>query len=200
MGCWQWFTGLWPGLSRLWHQGAWDALAVAGLFGMLVNVGIYLEWVIPQEVAWPVRWLAWSVVIVFWVFAQRRETRLQQRGFSGGDEQHERLLREAQKAYLQRQWADAERLVRRLLAEVPEDREARLLLIGILRRTGRRREALSELRRLAGVPGSQKWRWEMDKERTLLEGQFTPTMNIKEEDNRSSEDSELSTGVQRAAA
>lgn len=181
MAYWQWFVMGWPGLPRLWREGAFDALAVAGLFAVLVNAAIYVEWVVPHRVVWQVRWLLWSVVVVYWVVAQRWQWRCQRRGFDGGDSAYEGRLRQAQQAYLQGRWVEAENHLRQMLAEVAEDREARLLLASLLRRTGRRREALRELGRLLATPGRDKWQWEIAQERSLLERAPPPTMEHQED-------------------
>ena len=58
--------------------------------------------------------------------------------------------------------------MRGLLAENPRDLEAGLLLATLFRRTGRPREAETELNRLERYQGSEKWALEIGRERQLL--------------------------------
>ncbi|GIW93034.1 MAG: hypothetical protein KatS3mg110_1075 [Pirellulaceae bacterium] len=169
MRLWRALASIWPGGRRLVRDGAGDAFWLAGGFAMLVNAAIYLEWVAPDAFIPSVRVLAWICVGAYWVWAYQSDRARAEQGFIAGDDQHETTFRQAQKAYLQRDWSGAERLLRKLLANVADDLEARLLLVSVLRRAGRREEALRELRRVGRRPGSHRWQWELERERQLLE-------------------------------
>jgi uncharacterized protein HemY len=70
--------------------------------------------------------------------------------------------------YLKGNWFQAERLLRRRLEVEPRDLDARLTLGTLLRHTRRYAEAKRELDLLERLEGSQKWVWEIQKERELL--------------------------------
>jgi len=72
--------------------------------------------------------------------------------------------------YLQADWFESERALRRLLEENPRDLDAGLMLATLLRRTGRPGEAERELDRIERFDGSEKWELEIRRERELLDG------------------------------
>ncbi|MEN6407555.1 MAG: hypothetical protein ABFC77_13925 [Thermoguttaceae bacterium] len=70
--------------------------------------------------------------------------------------------------YLRGDYFQTEQTLERLLRRNPRDLDSRLMLAGVLRRTGRRVEALEQLDVLSTVEGSERWELEMRRERELL--------------------------------
>ena len=59
-------TYLWPGLPRLWFEGAWSGLALAFGFGLLVNFLLLASLVWVELIAPTVFGLAWLAAAVIW--------------------------------------------------------------------------------------------------------------------------------------
>ncbi|HEX3869144.1 MAG TPA: hypothetical protein VHV77_01780, partial [Pirellulales bacterium] len=136
----------WPGLPQVWRRGSLRALAVACLFGAFLNA-LVLGSFVWDEVASPrVLHVAWSVAIGFWVAAalfsaQKWPSVLE----APPPVSRQDLFPEALGQYLQGNWFGAEALCRRVLRLQDRDAEARLMLATVLRRTGRKVDALQEL-------------------------------------------------------
>ena len=159
----------WPGLPGLWYRGELRGLALALIFGVLLQAAIFTNLIWP-ELLHPASgvvvcfgaalfWL--SVVWGQWAQIPAAETR-----HAEADTEH--LFRSAQDEYLKGNWFQAETLWRRLLDTNAEDVEARLYLVSLYRRIGHSERALSELEWLESCPNSQKWHRELQNERWLL--------------------------------
>lgn len=82
--------------------------------------------------------------------------------------EHDALLCKAQAEYLSGHWHEAERILRPMLRENPEDLEARLLFATLLRRSERHEEAEKELDILEDQDDRGAWISELLAERRLL--------------------------------
>lgn len=85
------------------------------------------------------------------------------------------LFVESQRHYLAEDWIESERSLVTLLRIDRDDIEARLLLAGIMRRSGRERKAVRVLNRLARREDAAGWLFEIDRERELLNTDLATT-------------------------
>jgi len=159
---------LWPGLPSLWIRGELYALAIASLFGVVLNLALlatfyWTEWLSLGLVR--TMWLAitvascWSLVKSFILPLPINQFRPSQ--------ECDNLLRLAHVDYLRGQYLEAEASLHKILAAGHEDVEAALLLASVFRRTGRFRQALACLEKLERLDQSQKWFIEISKEKSL---------------------------------
>jgi len=171
MGRMPWATYLWPGLPLVWRDGRWGALAVAVGFAALVNLALMASLLWSELLATGVRNSVWMAVVIVWggsaVFSYRRDSRPSIRPESDPAVD---AYAEAVDRYLQADWFEAERALRRLLERDPRDLDSGLMLATLLRRTGRPAEAERELDRIERFDGSWKWELEIRRERALLRG------------------------------
>jgi len=171
MGKMPWATYLWPGLPLVWRDGRWGALAVAVGFAALVNLALMASLLWSELFAAEVRSSVWMAVVIIWwgsaVLSYRRDSRDSIRTESNSAQD---AYAEALDRYLQADWFESERALRRLLEENPRDLDAGLMLATLLRRTGRPGEAERELDRIDRFDGSEKWELEIRRERELLDG------------------------------
>ena len=169
MGRMPWVAYLWPGLPQMYRQGSWSALALAVGFAALVNLALAASLLWSELFAAGVRNAVWMAVVLLWggsaglAYWWDRRYPTPFRGSAAED-----AFPEALDHYLKGNWFEAEHVLRGLLAENPRDLEAGLLLATLFRRTGRPREAETELNRLERYQGSEKWALEIGRERQLL--------------------------------
>ncbi len=168
MRLWQALVSLWPGGLWLVQYGAASGFWLASGFAVLLNGAIYCQWIAPDNAAGPVRIPLWIALGAYWVWAKHWERRRWEQAIVLADEGADDLLRKAQRAFLKRDWSEAERLLRCVLAMMADDIEARLLLASVLRRAGRQAEAWRQLRRAEQTVGSTRWQWEIHREYQLL--------------------------------
>ena len=160
---------LWPALPQIWRRGSWNDLARAVAFGVLLNSTL-LASVIWVEL-WPEVWrrVAWAAVGAVWVVSALYSVYWEHRwGHPAGEDGGE-AFGQAVDEYLQGNWFEAERLLRRLLAGNPRDHDARLMLATLLRHSGCYPTAREELDCLSRYDGAEKWALEIARERELLD-------------------------------
>lgn len=75
----------------------------------------------------------------------------------------------AQTDYLAGNWFEAEAKLLQILHEFPRDAESQLLLVGVLRHTRRYRPALRRLAHLETLDSAIRWRYEITRERAIIE-------------------------------
>lgn len=163
-------TCLWPGLAELWWRGRLSALPLALAFmlafnGVLITRYIYPEWMSVGLVS-----MAFWVGLLVWGFAVVRGVRelpgiVAPRSVSDEPDR----FADAQIAYLNAQYDEAERLLGGVLAIEPRDPPALLLLAGVYRHTDRLESAellMAEVRRLEV---SDAWHLEVRSETRRLE-------------------------------
>jgi tetratricopeptide (TPR) repeat protein len=166
----------WPGLPALWLRGRWSGLGWALLFSAVLNTALLATFVWPE-------WLSWAMTTTLWIAAGslcilgywQSLTQLPKLLGTTSDPQAEQKLVDAQCAYLQGRYYEAEQALRRLLHLQPDDPEARLLLASVYRRTNRKKEALDALKRLAEAPRGGRWLFEASRLRSaILEMSYEP--------------------------
>jgi tetratricopeptide (TPR) repeat protein len=164
-------SSLWPGLPRLWNRGETYSLAIAILFGVLLNLAIlatfyWIEW-------WPsfLVYFAWCSLCL-WSISSWGLSFIIPHAYPRilTADACDRLLATAQADYLRGEYIEAEASLHKILSAGVEDIEAALLLAAIFRRTGRKRHAIDCLERLERLDGSRKWYAEIENERKLLAG------------------------------
>lgn len=83
----------------------------------------------------------------------------------------------AQIDYLRGNWFEAEAKLLQLTQQSPRDAEALLLLVGVLRRTGRVAPALRRLQQLELLESASCWQYEISQERMILEKLHQEALN-----------------------
>lgn len=159
----------WPGLLALWRFGRPGGLLTAVAFALLLNGAIVATLVVPDQVPHQVRYLLWSVVLFCWWWSSKSSQRMALRSPDQAIvERNQGLFLQAQAEYLKGHWFEAETPLRQILKNDPDDTDARLLLVGLLRRSARYDEARRQLKRLAKMPHARKWEAEIKRELALL--------------------------------
>lgn len=167
---------LWPGLASLWLRGSGQGLAIAAAFACLFNFALITTLVWPQLLSrglapWVVPTAAWVLVLWFWIVAARSTARFLVQEHARqipADEDTNCLLVQAQTEYLKGNLSQAESLLKKLLANIPGDCEARLLLATLCRRNSRLGEACEHLAELREQPQAQTWQMEIEAEQHLI--------------------------------
>jgi Tetratricopeptide repeat len=158
----RWAIYLWPGLADLWWRGAWSGLALAAAFALLVNLLIAstLIWgellgPNPGGTIWGGFVAAWLALLVVSI---RTSPAKDEAALGGAGD----LFPSALTEYLRGNWVEAELLARKLIARLPADVEATLLLAAVLRHTNRFDEARETLDTLTLWDRAAAWRMEID--------------------------------------
>jgi hypothetical protein len=158
----RWFTLVWPGLPQLWFAGSWAGLAMAAGFAAVLNLGIVTSRLWTELLSPESQTLIWLAAGGIWTASAALSARwvagLRMAGPSAVDED---LFNAAQNEYLKGNWYEAEAALNRLLDRNIVDVEARLMLASLLRRTGRRDEAATQLSRLSRTDGAERWHLEI---------------------------------------
>lgn len=139
---------------------------------MLVATFVWPAWLdtIVVRSLWGVAGLAW-VSTTAWNHV-RLSTLLQVT-----DDHGNQIFLAAQIDYLRGNWFEAEAKLLQLIQQSPRDAEALLLLVGVLRRTGRVAPALRRLQQLELLESASCWRHEIERERTTLEKLHQAALN-----------------------
>jgi len=172
----------WPGLPQLWQKGHVGGMVSALLFTMMLNLGLITHWIWPELLAEPWKAAIWPLVAVVWMPLVGWALWRRPGGPHAPSDRAVGLFVSAQGEYLRGNWTEAETLLRKLLRHNHDDVEARLLLTGIFRRSGRTEEARRQLRRLARLEAADAWRLEIDREL-----QWIDTRQRKAESNEQAE-------------
>ena len=161
---------LWPGFARAWYRGEIYSVCVAVLFAVCAQI----LW--AAHVHWPL-WLSagprgclLAAVIVASAYSLVQGLRQRQAIFgAAGPASLPRPADEAflaaQRAYLRGEYYEAEAALHTIFVAGHEDVEAALLLVGILRRTGRVSQAVDTLDRLCKLDAATRWAHEIRGER-----------------------------------
>ena len=166
----------WPGLARLWTKGHSSSLVVAIGFAVLLNLALVSTFLWPTSlgitfplVAWPTLLLIWTTSAVVTYRSIPDELAEVRHGRKNVEEVTDTLFNQAQREYLRGHWTDAEKLLKRRLHSKPRDIESRLLLATLLRHSRRLKEASEELDGLLKLDESIQWKFEISRERQLIE-------------------------------
>lgn len=167
----------WPGLAALWYRGNSRSLLAALFFCWVVCMALLATFVWPQ---WLNQWVVrsvWGILAVVW-FASFIKSHL---GFARligkPDNQSQSDFEQAQQQYLQGNWFETEAILLNLLDKFPRDAEALLLLVGVLRHTQRWQPALRRLDQLESLDTAANWRFEITRERHIVEKRFTESLS-----------------------
>ena len=183
----RWVSVAWPGLPQLWLRGDPVALVLAVAFAVLLNLALVTSLVWTELLDPFQRNVLWAVVGLVWTISAVVSLRWWQSRESPQPDAAEDLFRHSLNQYLQGNWLETERMLRRLLRRNGHDVDARLLLVGVMRRTKRFDEAHRQLDRLVASEGSDKWHTEIDREYELLERAEDSALETSELDNGNSQ-------------
>ena len=165
----RWTTYLWPGLPQLWTWGSWSGLAVALGMAALLDVLLLVSFGWSELIGPSLRNALWAGFGVFWIVAACWSARQCRRWAAAGNpDPGQDAFVAALDHYLKGDYFQAEQALEGLLRRNPRDLDARLMLATLLRRAGRRDEAVRQLDALARLEGADKWELEMRRERELL--------------------------------
>lgn len=164
----RWISLAWPGLPQLWLRGDPVALVLAVAFAVLLNLALVTSLVWTEILDPWHRNILWMVVGIVWLISAVVSARWWQSRESPQSDFVKDLFRHSLNQYLQGNWIEAERRLRRLLRKNSHDADARLLLVGVMRHTHRIDEAHRQLDRLVACEGAEKWQTEIDREYELL--------------------------------
>jgi hypothetical protein len=164
----------WPGWTKLWTEGDLRSLLLSLLFGILLNLWLAATW------TWPHWWTSqgwWSSLVAIAVSASAsailakdslRSRALHQTPAKSADQ----WLQDAQESYLQANYTEAEASLHRIFAAGHQDIEAMLLMISVLRRTGRIAQAQFCIDRLRLLERASPWLAELDHEQKKVRQQL----------------------------
>ena len=160
---------LWPGLPGAWFRGKVQHLLLSVLSAwlacfLLLATYLWPEWIGTGSlrILWGLFLLAWLVCAVWghWSFAQL---------VASTSSEYSAPLELAQQEYLRGSWFAAEARLLEILHAQPRDAEALLLLTSVLRQTRRWQPALRRLNQLQLLDGAARWRFEISREKQLIE-------------------------------
>lgn len=166
----------WPGLPSLWFRGNLSSLLVAIGFSVLFNLTLVASflwpWILGETfplVAWPLIFLVWTVSA--FVAFQRLPDLMAVPVSEKVAEQRppDTLFIQAQGEYLKGHWEEAVSLLHRQILHIPRDIESRLLLATLFRHVRDFDNAQIQLDEIEKFDESFEWRFEIDRERDLLD-------------------------------
>jgi tetratricopeptide (TPR) repeat protein len=161
----------WPGLPRLWVHGEVSAVALALGFGAVLNLLLVSNVLWPELIPASGRTLGWFLLAAWWLFSAIRAFCSLERLNTPTIADSRGLFIQAQGEYLKGHWFEAESLLQQLLRSTRRDLDAHLMLATLCRRTKRYDEAQARLDLMDQFDGAEKWRWEIEVERRLLQQQ-----------------------------
>ena len=164
----------WPGFEKLWLKGDFHSLMVSLLFSWVWVATCLATFVWPEWLATYLspNWLAKTTLIALWLALFGTSvacaigtflSTASSPGLSLAATQEN--LENAQELYLQANYFDAERLIRKNISGQPEDIESFLLWISILRRTRRIPQALELISNVAKLDAALPWMAELRSEK-----------------------------------
>ena len=163
----------WPGFQKLWLKGDFHSLLVALLFGWVLVFVCIATFVWPEWLGgfFSPEWFARCILGGLWfslIFASLRsavQTMLSFSGTEGSGAVRQANLENAQALYLQANYFEAERLIRKNMLGEVEDVESSLLWIAILRRTRRISQALDLISSVDKLDAAIPWLGELRAEK-----------------------------------
>lgn len=155
----------WPGLARLWSEGAWSGICLAIGFALLFNLCLICTFVWGDLIPNGYRVLLGAATSLYWMLGWVDSHRFlgNQSLVPVGQRQLDLFLA-ARGEYLRGEWEKSEELLSRILANDPRDVEARLMLATLMRHCGRIDEAREHLRRLQRLERAGYWNMEIERE------------------------------------
>ncbi|TWT74948.1 hypothetical protein [Allorhodopirellula solitaria] len=163
-------TCLWPGMAELWWRGRVSALPTAVAFAAVVNALLVAKFIYSDWLSGGLVMLACWVVAAAWVVLTVRSIRelpllLTPRRASAEPDP----FPQAQLAYLQADYAEAEKLLNETLAIEPRDPPALLLLSSIYRHSGRLHASQLLLAEVRKLEVAEQWELEFAAEQARLQ-------------------------------
>lgn len=164
----------WPGFQKLWLKGDFHSLLVSLLFSWVLVVAWLATFVWPE---WLVSffspdWLARLLLAALWLsivgaslFSAVGTIFSFSNNVCLGISARQQNLELAQELYLQANYFEAERLVRKNLSGETDDVESSLLWIAILRRTRRVSQALELISNIDKLDAALPWLSELRSEK-----------------------------------
>lgn len=192
-------TCLIPGLPQLWRQGEWWGLALAGTFALSLNLALLSSFVWSELLSPVAVATCWVVAALLWVGGYWLSLK---QGFwreAVNEPAEPDLFAEVQVEYLRGNWYQAEALCRTLLSRDDHDAEAHLVMSGVLRRTGRVREARRQLSLLATLETADRWRFEIASELRKLDDIDSTTTTATTANLTASETDDAGRQIRQAA-
>jgi hypothetical protein len=172
----------WPGLAAAWYRGNTTSLATAifstwGIAFLLLATFVWPQWLslLALRCLWLAALVVWFVAAVRsqWQFAQLMQVS------KPLEAQDDFLV--AQTDYLAGNWFESEAKLLQILHEFPRDAESQLLLVGVLRHTRRFKPALRRLAHLETLDSAARWRYEIARERQIIERRIAEELEEPEE-------------------
>ena len=159
----------WPGLAAAWHNGQPKGLLTSILFGWLLCWLLLASFVWPDLVSqlWTI--LGWIAAGLLSGYCFLRRLFHTPNYLVWDSEESSKLFSEAQQDYLRGKWFEAEAKLLRLCEQTPSDIPSGLLLVGVLRHTGRVKAALRRIDQLNLLDSASGWQFELRQEKKLLE-------------------------------
>jgi hypothetical protein len=164
----------WPGLPKLWQRGDFHSLLVSLLFGWVLVFVWLATFVWPEWLAsfFSPEWLSQLILYATWVIiggaallAAAQSTTFPTRAIVNSQVERQKNLEIAQEYYLQANYFEAERLVRKNNLGGARDMESTLLWISILRRTRRITQALELISSMELLDAAIPWTAELRSEK-----------------------------------
>ncbi len=164
----------WPGFQKLWLKGDFHSLMVSLLFSWVLAATCLATFVWPE---WLITflspaWLAKASLVSLWLilcgvslFSAMGTFLNATRSTGLSLAATQQNLENAQELYLQANYFDAERLIRKNLSGQAEDIESFLLWIAILRRTRRIPQALELISNVVKLDAALPWMAELRSEK-----------------------------------
>jgi hypothetical protein len=173
----------WPGLPALWSKGDVHSLLLSILFGWLLGFAWLATFVWPKWLTTMVghSWFDSLALVGLWLllFGLSAVSGLRFAmggGIGSSDSDRLQNLAIAQEYYLQANYFESERHLRKNMRNVANDVESQLLWISVLRRTKRISQALTVISDVELLDAAIPWTAELhvEKERCMLLKRQTP--------------------------
>lgn len=160
---------LWPGLHAAWHGASGTGLLTALLYSCVLDLLILFTYSTPVEGFDQAIQGLWAGFLVCWIVGGwwTRPRRVSSPPLEAEDDLD--LFIRAQTEYLRGEWFEARRLLEQRLTRFAADLEAQLLLAAVYRHERRLDAARRCLVGLERLPGAEKWRLEIERERCALD-------------------------------
>jgi hypothetical protein len=164
----------WPGFQKLWLKGDFHSLMVSLLFSWVLTATclatfVWPEWLVaflgPAWLANAALYLLWLVLCLASILSAIGAILSTSNSTGLGVALIQENLENAQELYLQANYFDAERLIRKNLSGQAEDIESALLWIAILRRTRRIPQALELISNVLKLDAALPWMAELRSEK-----------------------------------
>jgi hypothetical protein len=164
-----WAIYLWPGLPQIWLRRPWNGLAKAVGAAVVLNAVLLSSFGWSELVSPGMRKVLGGAVVLFWTssaVAGYSQTRWRSKRKPA--EPAKDTFLEAQDLYLRGDFFQAECLLVEMLGRNERDLDARLMLATLYRHNRRYEEATKQLDVLVRYEGSEKWEWEIERERVMI--------------------------------